>query len=74
MSCMYVCIGELHVDLAARVQSLSLSEASCADVVVIAAAGGDLNTLTSYLKQHPEHVRLEIYMYMYIVACGMQTL
>ena len=48
--------GELHVDLAVRIQTLSLSEAGCPDLVVVAAAGGDLDTLTKYLRYHPEHV------------------
>ena len=53
-----VCAGHLQVDVTVRIQTLSLSEAGCADVVVVAAAGGDLRTLTSYLSQHPDHVRL----------------
>jgi ankyrin repeat protein len=48
--------GQLHVDVTVRIQTLSLSEAGCADVVVVAAAGGDLRTLTSYLSKHPDHV------------------
>ena len=77
-----MCAGQLHVDVTVRIQTLSLSEAGCADVVVVAAAGGDLRTLTSYLSKHPDHVRLTVhvtvlykghvqcscavYMYMYI--------
>ena len=45
------------MDITVRIQCLSLTDASCADVVVVAAAGGDLKTLTSYLQEHPEHVR-----------------
>ena len=44
------------MDITVRVQTLSMSEAACADVVVVAAAGGDLDTLVKYLKYHPEHV------------------
>ena len=50
-------VGQLHADLTVRIQTLSLAEASCSDVVVTAAAGGDLHTLTKYLQQHPSHVR-----------------
>lgn len=54
-----VSAGQLHVELTVRIQCLSLSEADCADVVVIAAAGGDINTLSSYLQKHPEQVCLQ---------------
>ena len=47
---------QLHVDIATRIQAQSLSEAGCADVVVVAADGGDVNTLTDYLTHHPDHV------------------
>lgn len=50
-------VGQLHVDVTCRIQALSLVEADCADVVVVAAAGGDLRTLMDYLKKHPDHVR-----------------
>ena len=49
------------MDVTVRIQTLSLSEAGCADVVVVAAAGGDLRTLTSYLSKHPDHVRLTVH-------------
>ena len=67
---MLAAVGQLHVDLTVRIQALSLAEAECSDVVVVAAAGGDLNTLTKYLRQHPEHVRHLIVccMYMYMNA------
>lgn len=53
----YLAVGQLHVDVTSRIQALSLVEADCADVVVVAAAGGDLRTLMDYLKKHPDHVR-----------------
>ena len=52
----YTCTGQLHVGIAVRIQTLSLSDASCPDVVVVAASGGDMDTLTKYLRHHPEHV------------------
>lgn len=48
--------GQLHVDMAVRIQTKGLCEAACPDVVVMAAEGGDLETLTQYLSHHPEHV------------------
>ena len=53
-------LGELHVDLIVRIQTLSLSDAGCSDLVVVAAAGGDLDTLTKYLRYHPEHVSITL--------------
>ena len=46
--------------MSVRVQCVSLAEASCVDVVVVAAAGGDLDTLTRYLQYHPEYVSLSL--------------
>ena len=45
------------MDITVRIQTLSMADAGCPDVVVEAAAGGDLDTLSKYLSHYPEHVR-----------------
>ena len=51
-----VYVGELFPDLVVRVETEALADAGCSDVVMTAAAGGDIDTLSSFLKQNPSQV------------------
>ena len=52
----YVCIDDNDIDIETRMRLMSLSHIGDPDVLILAAAAGDISTMRTFLQASPDKV------------------